>query len=81
MHSRSAYSRSEAIGHPIGGLQAPATAAIIGDMIAVGDQHQLDRAGRFAGETLGVLPGHQTVLFAGDDAQRTGDRFGYLFER
>ena len=45
---------SELLRHPVGALRAPAVGAVVGDVVAVLDHHQFDRAFDLARQPLGV---------------------------
>ena len=45
---------AELLRHPVGGLRALAVGAVVGDVVAVLDDQELDRPGHLAREPLGV---------------------------
>src|SRR5579871_348385 len=57
----------QSLRHPVGALRAPAVAAVVGDVPAVGDQHEFHRPRRLAREAFGVLPGNDPILLSGND--------------
>ena len=68
-----ADSSSELLRHPVRALRAPAIGAVVGDVVAVLDHHQFDRALDLARQPLGVGRRHDAVVPAVDDEDRTGD--------
>src|SRR5262245_30899586 len=66
-------SSSQPLRHPVGALQPPAVAAVVGDVAAVLDDQELARTFDVTRQPLGVLPRHHAVELAGDDEHRAGD--------
>ena len=63
----------EAGGHPVGAEVAPAVGAVVGDVIAILDDHQFHGAAGFVGHALCIGPGHQPVLSSSDQKQGACD--------
>src|SRR5215831_21287951 len=62
----------ELVRHPVRALRAPAIGAIGGDVVAILDNHQLNRSFSLAREPLGILGGYDAVKPPVHDEQRAG---------
>ena len=58
--------QAQALAHPVGGLRTITVAAVVGHMISVLDEAAHHRSGRRRGEPLAFLPGHDSIVLAGD---------------
>src|SRR4051794_8497445 len=59
--------------HPVAAGGSPTIAAIVGDVVAVLDDHQLDRSLDLAREALGIAVRHDAVELAVHDEDRAGN--------
>src|SRR3954454_3264943 len=59
--------------HPVPAVRPPAVAAIVGDVVAVFDDHQLDGSLGLARQALGIAVRHDAVELAVHDEERAGD--------
>src|ERR1043166_4274716 len=73
LRSASCGLRAELLRHPVAAERAPAVGAVVGDVVAVLDDQELDRALDLAREPLGVLGRHDAVEPAVHDEDRAGD--------
>src|SRR5260221_5354937 len=73
--------QSELRGHPIGAAQPIAVGPVVGEVIAVRDDEQLDRYLDLRGDPLRILPRDQAVLLAGDEEERAFDLLRRVLQR
>src|SRR5262245_21293692 len=67
--------------HPVGGGGAPAIGAVVGDVIAVLDDQELDRAFHLARQALGILTRDDAVEPPVHDEGRASDALRDALER